>query len=124
MIARRDVLALASANLSSELLEIKSSTTAIEAADLKAGDHNRFLSASISALSSEIEQWKQEVRGTERFKPRLIEVNEEAQTARERHRIMKNTVSAVVAASGVDWARDPELLNLVMDDDDAEEDEA
>ncbi|PQE11162.1 Centromere Cenp-H protein [Rutstroemia sp. NJR-2017a BVV2] len=41
----------------------------------------------------------------------------EMKTSKQRWRVMKNTASAVIVGSGVDWARDPKLLEIVLDDD-------
>lgn len=41
----------------------------------------------------------------------------EMKNSKQRWRIMKNTASAVIVGSGVDWARDPKLLEIVLDDD-------
>ena len=36
-------------------------------------------------------------------------------SSRQRWRIMKGTASATIAGSGVDWARDPQLLEIVLE---------
>jgi hypothetical protein len=45
----------------------------------------------------------------------LDELEESLKVSRQRWRIMKGTASAVVAGSGVDWARDAALRELVLD---------
>lgn len=52
----------------------------------------------------------------------IEEVEKEVQREKMRWRIMKGTASATVAASGVDWARDEDLLGLVMGADGDEDD--
>jgi F0F1-type ATP synthase assembly protein I len=49
----------------------------------------------------------------ERLKAKVI-------NARRKWRIMKSLVSAIVAGSGVNWAQDEELRDLVIDDEDDE----
>lgn len=39
----------------------------------------------------------------------------ELKASRQRWKVMKGTASAVVAGSGVDWARDDELREMVLD---------
>jgi len=36
--------------------------------------------------------------------------------AKKRWRIMKSVVAAIIAGSGVDWARNNDLRNLVLDE--------
>jgi len=45
----------------------------------------------------------------------LDELEASMKTSRQRWRIMKSTASATIAGSGVDWARDPKLLEIVLD---------
>ena len=49
---------------------------------------------------------------------RMGELEVSMKTSRQRWRIMKGTASAVIVGSGKDWARDPKLLGLVLDEDD------
>ncbi|EFW98455.1 hypothetical protein CMQ_4307 [Grosmannia clavigera kw1407] len=45
----------------------------------------------------------------------LTQLQQELKASRQRWKLIKGTASAVVVGSGVDWARDPELQNLVLD---------
>jgi hypothetical protein len=47
----------------------------------------------------------------------LDNLEAEMRISRQRFRIMKGTASATIVGSGVDWARDPKLLEVVLDDD-------
>jgi hypothetical protein len=47
----------------------------------------------------------------------LDRLEAEMKTSKQRWRVMKNTASAVIVGSGVDWARDTKLLEIVLDDD-------
>lgn len=49
---------------------------------------------------------------TEREVSRL---EDEVRTSRQRWRVVKGVASAVVAGSGVDWARDDVLCDIVLD---------
>jgi len=52
------------------------------------------------------------------MRAKVEELDVASKQSKQRWRIMKNTASAVVVGSGVDWARDPKLLEIVLDDDD------
>jgi len=47
----------------------------------------------------------------------LEELEAAMKLSRQRWRIMKGTASATIVGSGIDWARDPKLLEIVLDDD-------
>lgn len=47
----------------------------------------------------------------------LGDLDKEIHAARREWRIMKSLVSGIVAGSGVDWAEDNRLLELVLDED-------
>ena len=50
----------------------------------------------------------------------IAELEARLKASRQRYRVAKGTASAIVAGSGVDWARDDDLRSIVLD---AEEDE-
>lgn len=52
---------------------------------------------------------------------RLEELGAAMRASRQRWRILKGTASATVVGSGMDWARDAQLLEMVMDEGDEEE---
>ncbi|KAA8567368.1 hypothetical protein EYC84_010393 [Monilinia fructicola] len=61
-------------------------------------------------------QGKESIQDSE-VRAQLDELERDMKKSRQRWRIMKNTTSAVIVGSGIDWARDPELLEIVLDDD-------
>ena len=58
----------------------------------------------------------------ERFRARLTGTEDEVKVAREKRRILKSVLASIIAGSGVDWTREEDLTNLVLDDEDEEED--
>lgn len=46
----------------------------------------------------------------------LDDLEESLKVSKRKWRIMKGTASATIVGSGVDWARDPNLLEVVLDD--------
>lgn len=67
-------------------------------------------------------QKKEDIRDPE-VRARFEEAEVELRESRQRWRMMKGMTSAVVAGSGVDWARDEELRALVLDAEDDDEDD-
>lgn len=57
------------------------------------------------------------------YRERFKETQEDTKLARKRWKIMKYVLSSIVLGSGVDWARDNELLQLVIDPEEDGDDE-
>lgn len=49
---------------------------------------------------------------------RIENVRNDTKESQGRWRIMKSVVAAIIAGSGIDWARDEDLRELVLDDED------
>lgn len=81
------------------------------------GRENIELATQMLALAKETSsQGKESIQDSE-VRAQLDELERDMKKSRQRWRIMKNTTSAVIVGSGIDWARDPELLEIVLDDD-------
>lgn len=78
---------------------------------------NVELAATMVALAKEADTQRKEDIVDAKARQELDELEEATRTSRQRWRIMKGTASAIVAGSGVDWARDPKLLEIVLDKD-------
>lgn len=48
----------------------------------------------------------------------IADLDVQVRASRRKWRVVKAVAAAVVAGSGVDWARDPELRDVVLDDED------
>jgi len=51
----------------------------------------------------------------EALQQEIVRVKDGLKVSRQRWKVIKGTVSAVVAGSGIDWARDERLRNMVLD---------
>lgn len=118
MIDRRDTLEIAHTNLSSAFQKLLKEAATRSADNIRAMEKNRALTATLLALAQNVQAQRDEVARDPKFAAQLEELRNEAATARRKWRIMKSVVAAVVAGSGVDWARDDSLRDLVLDDED------
>lgn len=73
--------------MTSELLELA-----------EAANHRKFGTSTGSELEMEMEQARQEVK-----------------ESRQRWKVIKGTLSAVIVGSGIAWAQDQDLLEMVLD---------
>ncbi len=69
------------------------------------------------ALAEEANTQRKEDIKDPRLRHRLDDLEAEMKMSRQKWRIMKCTASATIAGSGIDWARDPNLLDIVLDND-------
>lgn len=116
LIDRRDTLEIAHTNLSSTLQTLLKEATLLSADNIRTVEKNRVLTAALLALVKKVQAQQVEVTKEPRFSAQLDEVRDDSATARQRWRIMKSVVAAVIAGSGVDWARDDTLRDLVLDE--------
>ena len=86
--------------------------------NISAMEKNRALTVTLLALAQKVQAQRDEVARDPKFAAQLEKLRNDAARARQRWRIMKSVVAAVVAGSGVDWARDDTLRGLVLDEED------
>ncbi|KAI1641096.1 centromere protein H (CENP-H)-domain-containing protein [Biscogniauxia mediterranea] len=117
----RDLLSLlthrdtASSTLAQQAAEHRGVLDALAAAastSLRLGRENAALASQLLGLAERA----REGRGVlDDSHPEVAALEAEVRRSRQRWRVLKGTASAVVAGSGVDWARDPELRDMVLD---------
>lgn len=89
----------------------------MESEHVKVARQNVELAATMFRLADEVNTHKVADIQDAKVREQLDELNASLKVSRQRWRIMKGTISATIAGSGVDWARNPKLLELVLDDD-------
>ena len=109
---------MAHTNLSSSLSSTINSITSTKVENLKAMRQNREMTKALFSLAAEVEPFKKDNVRDPKLKADIEELEEELKTQRLRWRIIKSVVSNIIASSGVDWAHDEELQELVMDPED------
>jgi hypothetical protein len=78
---------------------------------------NAELATTMLALAEEADTKRKEDIDDPKARQQLDELEVKMKTGRQRWRIMKETASATIAGSGIDWARDPKLLEIILDND-------
>jgi len=68
------------------------------------------------ALAKEADTQRKEDIDDPKARQQLDGLEVAMKSSRQKWRIMKETTSATIAGSGVDWARDPALLEIVLGD--------
>lgn len=113
-INRRDVLSMCHANLASDISKTLATLTELETEHITVQRRNIELTAILMELVGETKSHGKDDVKDARLRAQIEELEEEHKVQRSRWRIMKSVVSAVVAGSGVDWASDEQLRELVF----------
>jgi len=89
----------------------------VESEHMIVARQNVELAAEMLALAEEAKKQSKADIAEPKARRQLAELEAAMKLSRQRWRIMKGTASATIAGSGIDWARDPKLLAIVLDDD-------
>lgn len=92
----------------------------VEADNIKAMEKNKELADTLRSATRRAQDCRKHILEDTDSMAQLVGLEREASIARNRWSVMKSVVSAVVAGSGVDWARDATLQRLVLDEEDEE----
>lgn len=104
------------AKQSSDLNEVTYQLVKVQAEVQAVTKENVLLASNVLQLAEE-NQARHRVEDVEdiRLKKGLADVEKDLATSRQRWKAIKGVTSAVVAGSGIDWARDNRLQDMVLD---------
>ncbi|KAJ1334047.1 Centromere protein H (CENP-H) [Microdochium nivale] len=118
LVASRDAASTAFAQQSSSLGAILESLAAVEVQSRTVSRDNVALAAQLLELAAEADHNKTQPVADRAQAAEIAELEGRVKASRQRFRVAKGTASAIVAGSGVDWARDAELRGIVLDAED------
>ncbi|KAI9793484.1 MAG: hypothetical protein M1835_007203 [Candelina submexicana] len=118
LIERRDLLSMAHTQLSTDASTLNDSLSALMADNIRLSGKNRGLARILIELAEDLKTSIADDVKDARLRSQLEQLKEENRIRKSRWRLMKGVVSTVVVGSAVDWARDDELRELVIDKED------
>jgi hypothetical protein len=118
LINERDVISMLHNNLATRLHATNSELARLERENKAANVQNQELAREMLDLANELKADKVEEVHDARLRGQLEKLDEDVRTARRDWRVLKSLVGGLVTGSGVDWASDPKLLELIMDEED------
>lgn len=114
-IEKRDESSIAVAKESSIISHTRRDLTAVQTETIAVCRQNIELTASLFDLSEELKNKKQvDIYDTEAQRE-IRELETRLRASRRKWRVIKGVASAAVAGSGVDWASDEVLREIVLD---------
>jgi len=88
----------------------------VEAENIRTMERNRELTTTLLDIARKGQDLRSQVLQGSGARAQLDRLEGETATARNRWRVMKSVAGAIVAGSGVDWARNETLRDVVLDD--------
>lgn len=118
LVSERDVLSMAHSTLITKLSSVTLALSRAEQDNVVANERNKELAQILLALADQLKAQKTEEIEDPNLRSQMLQLEDQVRRSRRRWRIMKNMITGAVVGSGVDWARDQALQDLVLDDED------
>ncbi|BCS22450.1 centromere protein H [Aspergillus puulaauensis] len=115
LINRRDILSLAQENLTETHVATLKKLSTVEVENLQLHEKNQELARELLELTKDDDSWREKLDDPE-LKQQLSELETDHKKSKARWETMKSVASAIVVASGVNWAEDEGLTALVLDE--------
>ncbi|KAK9416922.1 putative Centromere protein H (CENP-H)-domain-containing protein [Seiridium unicorne] len=118
VLTQRDSTAVSMAHQSTSLRQTMEQIIDVETQSMRLSRQNVDLAAEVLELAEEANKQKDTPVDDPEQAEEIAQLEDEVKSSRQRWRVMKATASAIIAGSGVNWAADPELKSIVLDEDD------
>ena len=115
LVNRRDVLSLAYENLAASHNLTRKALSDLELENVQINQKNQELARQLLELTREDDSWRDELEDGA-LKAQLAELEADQKKRKAKWDTMKNIASAVVVGSGVNWAENEALSDLVLDE--------
>ncbi|KAJ8111277.1 hypothetical protein OPT61_g6087 [Boeremia exigua] len=118
LITENDTIAMIHGHLASKLASSTRALVVVEQAHMVANQKNRELSKTMLALAEAMKSQSAEDIDDPRLREQVRVVEKELKDSRRRMKTVKGILSAMIVGSGINWAADESLTELVLEDDD------
>lgn len=115
LIKQRDAVAASATNKCSDLQAARRRLAELEIESLRVGQQNIHLASEVLQLSGRTQKQSPKALGGGKLANEMAVLEGQVKAARHKWKVMKGTASAIVAGSGVEWARDERLRAMVLD---------
>lgn len=114
-VERRDEASIAVAEEVAKTGRVCEELTSMQSKTLLASRENVTSTAELFELAEEAKQKKRIPPNNNKMMEEQAKLEAELKTSKQRWRVMKGVASGIIAGSGIDWARDDELRDVVLD---------
>ncbi|CAO2647821.1 Nn.00g087430.m01.CDS01 [Neocucurbitaria sp. VM-36] len=116
LIAENDTVSMVHGALASKLASTIRALSTVEQANLIANKKNRELSKTMLALAEEMKAQSAKDIEDPILRDQVDAVDKELKESKRRMKTLKGVLSAMIVGSGINWAADEGLTELVLDD--------
>lgn len=116
LISENDALSMVHGILTTKLANTQRALSAAEQGNITANNENRKRSRAVLKLAEEVKAQSIEDVGDPSLREQVEKAEKKVKESRKRTATIKGILSAMVVGSGINWAADEELRELVMDD--------
>lgn len=116
MINERDILAMVHGALATKVIVNTAELSDAERENIALMKKNKVVAQELLQLANDMRTQKPDDIQDAKLRNALLQAQDEVRAARKEWRIMKSIVAGTIVGSGVDWADDETLTNLVLDD--------
>jgi len=120
MITENDTLSMVHGTQAAKLASSTRALSTAEQGNIIANRKNRELSQTMLALAEEMKAQSAKDIEDPALRSQVEAVEKELKQSRRRVKTLKGILSAMIVGSGINWAADEHLTQLVLDDEDDE----
>ncbi|PSN66705.1 hypothetical protein BS50DRAFT_600382 [Corynespora cassiicola Philippines] len=117
LITESDTVSMVHGTLAAKLTATAQALASAEQKNIAANQKNRELSQTLLALAEDMKSQSAEDITDPNLRSQVRKVEQEVKESRRRSKTIKGILSAMIVGSGLNWAADDVLRDLVMDDD-------
>ncbi|KAF3042424.1 hypothetical protein E8E12_008726 [Didymella heteroderae] len=118
LITENHTVAMVQGRLASKLASSTRALVIAEQANIVANQKNRELSKTMLALAEAMKAQSADDIEDPKLREQIRTVEKELKESRRRMKTLKGILSAMIVGSGINWAADESLTELVLDDED------
>jgi hypothetical protein len=117
LIGESDIVSMFHGSLTAKLASTTRALSDAERANIAANKKNSVLSQTLLALAEDLKAQQPEDIDNPRLRDQVKAVEREVKELRRKTKTLKGLVSGTIVGSGINWADDELLCELVLDDD-------
>ena len=118
LVTENDAVSMIHGSLTSKLASTNKFLIVAEQNNIVANQKNRELAQTMLALAEEMKAQSVQDIEDPQLRQRVDAVDKELKDSRRRVKTLKGILSAMIVGSGINWAADEGLTELVMEDED------
>jgi hypothetical protein len=118
LVTEYDTVSMLHGSLTSKLARTNKSLSMAEQDNIVVNQQNRELAQTMLALAEEMKAQSVQDIEDPQLRQRVDAVERELKDSRRRTKTLKGILSAMIVGSGINWAADEGLTELVMEDED------